>query len=425
MKKRRFLSAAILAAVCVAVSVALAACGGGGSSSGSSSSAAPAETGSAPSSGESSGGETIKVGNISGDTGPAPLPQAHEGVEAYFDAINAKGGINGNQIELIHGDDESNPATSAQLARKMIEEEGVVGFAGDLTLVGCSVNRQLFEQAEVISVMVGSDPSCFAQKNVSPVNAGQTTDLIITGLFAIEQLGATKPCAWMTPSPNLESTYPLFLEQVEEKTGVKFVFAPVTLTEKSNLAGYMISAKEKGCDAIITNGTQAQTTPIIEARDQQGLEDVPIIFQGSQYEESAAKAAGDSKNIYAIAEMEPFTEESPILAEMKADLKAKNVELNSLSQFGWEAAKVFGDTVAGIKGPVTREAVTKAFRELTSLDTEGMTGTPYSFGPGNSHNPNRSGKIVEIKNGKWTVVTPKWITLEESMVTVPPDLIEG
>ena len=122
--------------------------------------------------------------------------------------------------------------------------------------------------------------------------------------------------------------------------------------------------------------------------------------------------------------MEPFTEESPILAEMKEDLKAANIELNALSQFGWEAAKVFGDVLEGIEGEVTREKVTQAFRELTSLDTEGMTGTPYSFGPGNSHNPNRSGKIVEIKNGKWVVVTPKWITLEEGIVTVPPDLIE-
>src|ERR1700742_1860242 len=179
MMRRRVVSLAVIAVVGLAASVALAACGGGGSSSGSSSAAPAGEPSGSSGGGEPSGGETIKVGNISGGRGPAPLPQAHEGVEAYFDAVNAKGGINGNKIELIHGDDESNPATSAQLARKMIDEEGVVGFAGDLTLVGCSVNRQLFEQAEVISVMVGSDPSCFAQKNVSPVNAGQTTDLII------------------------------------------------------------------------------------------------------------------------------------------------------------------------------------------------------------------------------------------------------
>jgi hypothetical protein len=68
--------------------------------------------------------------------------------------------------------------------------------------------------------------------------------------------------------------------------------------------------------------------------------------------------------------------------------------------------------------------VTQAFRALTTYDTEGMTGTPYSFGPGKSHNPNRSVKIVEIKNGKWTVVTPQWITLPASFVSVPPELIK-
>jgi branched-chain amino acid transport system substrate-binding protein len=403
---------------CLIAALALAACGGGSSSSSGSSSSGGNTEG-------SSGGGVIKVGNISGKTGPAPLPGAAEGAEAYFNALNEKGGINGQKIELISEDDESNPATSAQDARKLISEEGVVGFASDLTLVGCSVNRQLFEQEEVVSVMVGSDPSCFAQKNVSPVNAGQTSDLMITSLFAIEQLHAETPCAWMTPSPNLESTYPLFLKQVEEKTGTKFVLAPVTLTEKSNLAGFMVTAKQKGCDAIITNGTPGQTLPIINARNQQGLEDVPLIFQGSQYEEATAKAAAKSQNVYSIAEMAPFTDESPTLGEMKKDLAASDVEVEALSQFGWMGAKVFADTLASIKGEITRESVTQAFRELTSYDTHGMTGAPYSFGPGESHNSNRSGKIVEIKNGKWVTVTPEWITLPESTVTVPPELLEG
>jgi branched-chain amino acid transport system substrate-binding protein len=412
-------NALLVGVCCLIAGLALAACGSSSSSSSSGSSSSGGSTEG------SSGGGVIKVGNISGKTGPAPLPGAAEGAEAYFDALNEQGGINGQKIEFISEDDESNPATSAQDARKLISEEGVVGFSSDLTLVGCSVNRKLFEEEEVISVMVGSDPSCFAQKNVSPVNAGQTSDLMITSLFAIEQLHAEKPCAWMTPSPNLESTYPLFLKQVEEQTGTSFVLDPVTLTEKSNLAGFMVTAKEKGCDAIVTNGTPGQTLAIINARNQQGLEEVPLIFQGSQYEEATAKAAAKSQNVYSISEMAPFTEESPILKEMKEELASAGVEVEALTQFGWMAAKVFGETLGTIKGEITRESVTQAFRELNTFNTHGMTGTPYSFGPGESHNPNRSGKIVEIENGKWVVVTPEWITLPESTVTVPPELLEG
>jgi branched-chain amino acid transport system substrate-binding protein len=394
------------------VAVALAACGS--SSTSSSSSSASGGSSSAP----------IKVGNISGKTGPAPLPQSAEGAASYFDALNAAGGIKGQKIEFISVDDATNPATSAQLARQLVNENNVVGDAADLTLVGCAVNRKLFEEKEVIVVDVGSDPSCFAQKNISPVNGGQTTDMIATGLFAIEQLHAKKPCAWMTPSPDLNSTYPLFLKQVEAKTSTKFVIADVTLTEKANLAGFMIVAKEKGCDAIITNGTPSQTIPIINARNQQGLGTVPIIFQGSQYEERAAKAVGSSKGVFSVAEMEPFSGNAPVLSEMKKDLAKSNLEPSALAQFGWESAKIFASTLSKINGPITRQSVTQAFRALTSYDTEGMTGTPYAFGPGRSHNPNRSVKIVEIKNGKWTVVTPEWITLPASFVSVPPELIK-
>jgi hypothetical protein len=39
-----------------------------------------------------------------------------------------------------------------------------------------------------------------------------------------------------------------------------------------------------------------------------------------------------------------------------------------------------------------------------------MTGSPYSFGPGKTHNPNRSAKLVQDVNGKWVAATG-WVTL--------------
>ena len=97
---------------------------------------------------------------------------------------------------------------------------------------------------------------------------------------------------------------------------------------------------------------------------------------------------------------------------MKADLKAAGVELTALGQSGWLAAKIISDTIKGIKGEVTKESVGAALLKLTSYDTNGITAKPYSFGPGNAHHPNRSVKMVQIKNGKW-VTASDWIHVDE------------
>jgi branched-chain amino acid transport system substrate-binding protein len=362
--------------------------------------------------GSGSRGGTINVGNISAVTGPVPLGDASAGAKSFFDALNASGGISGTKVNFIIGDDKTDPALSARIARQEIQQQNVVAFVGDLTLVGCTVNRQLFVQSNVRSIMAGgSDPSCFTQPNVSPVNTGSQSDFEITTLYAAQQLHAKHVCSLFTNAPSVNATHAPIIAYFEKHTGQTMAYVDETLGQNSNLPSMFANAKTHGCDAIITDGTPNQTGPMVQARDQEGLSKVPLIFQGSQYNAALAKQLGNVQGVYSISEMIPFTESSPALSAMKADMAKDGVALNGLSQFGWYSAKVFDEIASKIHGPITRDSVNKALLGLTSLDSGGWTATPYSFGPAQTHNPNRGGKIVEIKNGKWVVVTPSWIIL--------------
>jgi branched-chain amino acid transport system substrate-binding protein len=117
-----------------------------------------------------------------------------------------------------------------------------------------------------------------------------------------------------------------------------------------------------------------------------------------------------AKGVYAVSEMEPYTLNTPVLQPMLADFKKYGVKLSSLAQYGWESANIFTQVLKSIHGPITRSSVNQALLALKSLSTNGMTGTPYAFGPGQTHNPNRSAKIVEDVNGKWVAATG-WVTL--------------
>jgi len=69
----------------------------------------------------------IKVGNIMPYSGPASAYGAiGKAIGAYFDKVNAEGGINGRMVKYVSLDDGYNPAKTVEQARKLVEEDEVL-----------------------------------------------------------------------------------------------------------------------------------------------------------------------------------------------------------------------------------------------------------------------------------------------------------
>jgi ABC-type branched-subunit amino acid transport system substrate-binding protein len=88
-------------------------------------------TGVAPASAQTSPGvtgNTITVGGVAGKTNPVGQPYASgfDGVQAYFNYINAKGGVFGKKFKLIAAlDDQSRASQNIQEIRSLVEEKKV------------------------------------------------------------------------------------------------------------------------------------------------------------------------------------------------------------------------------------------------------------------------------------------------------------
>src|SRR5216683_7622626 len=69
----------------------------------------------------------IKIGNIMPYSGPASAYAAiGKAEEAYFNKVNAEGGINGRKITFISYDDAYSPPKTVEQARKLVESDGVL-----------------------------------------------------------------------------------------------------------------------------------------------------------------------------------------------------------------------------------------------------------------------------------------------------------
>jgi branched-chain amino acid transport system substrate-binding protein len=405
---RRRLS--ICGAVAIAA-IAIAACGSSSSNSSNSSG------GSGGSSSNATG--AIKVGNITSVTGPTPLPWGPEGAQAFFDSVNAHGGINGHKIDLIVEDDQLNPVKSAQAARTL-NSDGVVGLAGDESLASCTTNGKYFAQVGLRDIYAGgAELACFKAANISPINVGPLGDWLLTEQFVAQKFPQDKSAICAMESANgTANPYHITANNYAKKVfgGNGFKYINNTVTANSDVNALMVAAKQHGCKVIMNDSTPAQTAAFLNDAKTQGL-NVPFVFQGAQYSPQLAQALPHVApgTIYSIAEMQPFTQKSAGTEQMLADLNAHHVSINPLSEFGWEGARMFYNIAKTIKGPVTRDSFNKALLAATDVSTGGMTATPYSFGPGSTHESNQSGKIMQLANGKWTAVTG-WETLPKGVI---------
>lgn len=72
----------------------------------------------------------VSIGYSAELTGEASAKDNKAGAEAYFNAINAKGGVNGNRIRVIAMDDKRDPKLAVANSKVLIDEKKVVALFG-------------------------------------------------------------------------------------------------------------------------------------------------------------------------------------------------------------------------------------------------------------------------------------------------------
>ena len=91
------------------------------------------------------GSEEIRIGQTLPYSGPASgFGAIGRAEEAYFEKINAEGGLNGHKLKLLSLDDAYSPPKTVEQTRKLVEQEEVLFMFGSLgTATNNAVHRYL------------------------------------------------------------------------------------------------------------------------------------------------------------------------------------------------------------------------------------------------------------------------------------------
>ena len=97
--------------------------------------------------GKKAEGEPILIGAVVGRTGPDDFSSSARAAAAYFNCVNANGGINGRPIKYLVEDDQWNPEVAGQVATKLVKDEKVLALVASGSFVEMGVNAKLVEKA--------------------------------------------------------------------------------------------------------------------------------------------------------------------------------------------------------------------------------------------------------------------------------------
>lgn len=115
----------------------------------------------------------IKIGNTNPYSGPASAyGTIGKAIGAYFDKVNAEGGINGRRIDFISLDDGYSPPKTVEQARRLVEQEGVFLLFQPLGTPPNSAIQKYMNRKEVPQLFVATGATKWADPESFPWTMG-------------------------------------------------------------------------------------------------------------------------------------------------------------------------------------------------------------------------------------------------------------
>ncbi|MBV9367164.1 MAG: ABC transporter substrate-binding protein [Solirubrobacterales bacterium] len=383
-------------------SATTASSGGGGSSGGSTDTS---KCGTKP--GVKATGTPINIGTIDTKQPGTDFSDGPNMITAYYNCVNANGGVNGHPVHLFVQYDQTQPAQIAAAAKQLIQTDHVVGIVGVFDLLECTIDQGYWKQLGIYEMGAGIAPECWSTPNSAAVNMGPrySSDGAV-------QYGLTQhPAKIVFVQSNVPGTGYI---AAGPKALADAQHVPITeLTENvpindANSVALDLVNKAGSNGWVVLNFTPPEALVILQAAQKLGLEDrvkgwgcsTPC---NTDFLASSLGARWNHK-LFVNAELtSPDDHNGPEMQLYKAILKqygsAVAGGLGSFSEMGYLLGKFSVDALEKVKGPYTMQSVNAAFKNIKDEKTE-LICQPWVYGNYPLHIPNNSDFTTTPDNGK-------------------------
>lgn len=358
-------------------------------------------------------GKPIKIGAISALSNGATFSESSQAVKAYFDTVNASGGIGGRPLLYLSLDEKMDPVTTARAATQLLADPEVVALVGSSGLLDCEVNHRRYEDAGILSLQGGAiAPACFRSPNIVPVNNGPYTGLASAVVFARQQLKSQHLCTVALDLPGMVAGYTQAMQRLAAQSGQ--LLPPMQVVKPGEDWKLVLNQLEAdACDVVVFTGHESAVLQWLQSARELGFTGIRWVFLAPAYTARLAQVLRNSADgIYAMSEFEPWNSRSLSSLDWRELMRQYKLPLSGLSQGGYLSAQLLVRTLRKMAVPITRANVTAALRQMPPQDYPQL-GMPFRIGDAARHSPNRTAIPMQLVQGVWRIAAPDWIRVPD------------
>jgi branched-chain amino acid transport system substrate-binding protein len=347
-------------------------------------------------------GDVIKIGvNYELSGGVATYGQSSvDGIELAIKEINAAGGVNGKQIQLVKYDNKSEEAEATTLASKLMTQDKVVAVLGPATSGSfkATIPMAIKNKIPVISGSATADDVTVDENGVKEYafricfnDSYQGTGM---ANYALKNLSKSKAVVIMDSSSDYGKGLAENFVQTFQAGGGTIVAQEAYVKGDTDFNAILTSIKGKDFDVIFIPGYYEEAGLIIKQARAQGI-DVPILGADGFDSPVLAQLAGAEalnevyfSNHYSSLDQDAVVQD--FIALFNEEYKKEPDAFNAL---GYDLARFVVD---GIK---RAEKLDGESLKNALAATENFTGVTGNFNIDENHNPEKALVVIELKNG--------------------------
>jgi len=204
------------------------------------------------------------------------------GMKAFFDYINAQGGVYGRKINFIIGDDHYNPPDTVEVVKKLVEQDKVFAIVGGLGEATHSAVWKYLEEKGVPDMFVSTGLAKWTEPVVRTRfqgNPDYVTEGTILGMYIAENYNGKK-LGLLLQNDEMGVDGEKGLRRGLEGSDVKIVATETYEVVQTDVTAQTQRLKNDGAEVIATYSIPPQAASLVKAARETLNWDVPIIVSG-------------------------------------------------------------------------------------------------------------------------------------------------
>ena len=354
----------------------------------------------------------IKIGSTLAVSGPASFlgDPEKKTLQIYVDEINAKGGVNGQKLELVVYDDAANPNNARTFATRMVEQDKIVAMVGGSTTGATMAMIPVFEDAHIPFISLAGAVQIIQPVRKWVFKTPHTDTMACEKIFADLKRRKLTQVALISGTGGFGKSMSVQCHKVASQVGIKIMTEETYGPRDSDMTPQLTKIRDTpGVQAVVNPGFGQGPAIVTRNYRQLGIK-VPLYEShgvcSKQYIKLAGAAAEGVRLPCAallIADKLPNTDpQKKVVVDYARTFQQKTGQ--AVSTFGGHAYDGLMILVDAMKRAKSSDPA-KVRDEIEKTKGYIGTGGIVNMSPTDHLGLNLSAfHMLEIKNGDWTLV---------------------